>query len=54
LGTLLRLSERNVKTAVIVLLTLIYAIESGIDAFLLSVLILFGALYSKINIKTLK
>lgn len=54
LGTLLRLSERNVKTAVIVLSTLIYAIESGIDAFLLSVLILFGVLYSKINIETLK
>ncbi|MBO8174679.1 MAG: hypothetical protein H0Z18_05430 [Thermococcus sp.] len=53
-GTLLKLSERNVKTAVIVLSTLIYAIESGIDAFLLSVLLLFGALYSKTNIETLK
>ncbi|ADT85151.1 hypothetical protein [Thermococcus barophilus] len=54
IGTLLKLSERNLKTATIVLSTIIYAIESGIDAFLLSVLILFGALYSKTNIKTLK
>ena len=54
LGTLLKLSERNVKTTTIVLSTLIYAIESGIDAFLLSVLVLFGALYSKTNIETLK
>lgn len=46
LGTLLKFSEKNKASASVVLATLIYALESGIDAFLLSVLLLFGGVYS--------
>lgn len=46
-GSLLRLSETDKKTASVVLATLIYALESGVDAFILSMLLLFGGVYSK-------
>lgn len=46
LGSLLRLSEIDKKTASVVLATLVYALEAGIDAFLLSVVLLFGGIYS--------
>ncbi|RLF75241.1 hypothetical protein DRN51_04360 [Thermococci archaeon] len=51
IGNLLKLSEVNKKTASIVLATLIYALESGIDAFVLSVLLLFGGVYSRYTSK---
>ncbi|HDH44983.1 MAG TPA: hypothetical protein ENG66_06310 [Thermococcus sp.] len=51
IGSLLKLSEADERTASVVLATLIYALESGIDAFLLSVLLLFGGIYSKYTSK---
>lgn len=47
LGVLLRLSNRDLRGNVMVLSLLIYAIETGLDAFLLSSLILFGGIFSK-------